>query len=138
MMVSTKGRYALRLMIDLAQHADEGAISLKAISARQSVSMKYLEAIAAMLNRGELIRSVRGKEGGYLLARPAEKISVAEVMAITEGSLAPIACDGLKNASCERAGAGLCLTFPMWQKLDAMIEQYLSGISIRDLLDRNV
>lgn len=136
MMVSTKGRYALRLMIDLAQHADEGAISLKAISERQSVSMKYLEAIAAMLNRGELIRSVRGKEGGYLLSRPANEISVAEVMSITEGSLAPVACNGLKDASCDRAG--LCLTFPMWQKLDALIENYLSGVSIADLIERKV
>ena len=135
MMVSTKGRYALRLMIDLAQHADEGAISLKAVSERQSVSMKYLEAIAALLNRGELIRSVRGKEGGYLLARPADKISVAEVMAITEGSLAPVACNGLDSA-CDRAG--LCLTFPMWQKLDTLIENYLSGISISDLIERKV
>ena len=136
MMVSTKGRYALRLMIDLAQHANEGAISLKAISERQSVSMKYLEAIAALLNRGELIRSARGKDGGYTLSRPANEISVAEVMAITEGSLAPVACNGLKDASCDRAE--LCLSFPMWQKLDQLIEDYLSGISIQDLIDRKV
>ncbi len=138
MMVSTKGRYALRLMIDLAQHANEGAISLKAISERQEVSMKYLESIAALLNRGELIRSSRGKDGGYTLSRPASEISVAEVMAITEGSLAPVACGGLNGASCDRAGAGLCLSFPMWQKLDALIEDYLSGISIQDLIDRKV
>ena len=138
MMVSTKGRYALRLMIDLAQHANEGAISLKAISERQEVSMKYLESIAAMLNRGELIRSSRGKDGGYTLSRPASEISVAEVMAITEGSLAPVACNGLTGASCDRAGAGLCLSFPMWQKLDALIEDYLSGVSIQDLIDRKV
>ena len=74
MMVSTKGRYALRLMIDLAQHANEGAISLKAVSERQEVSMKYLESIAAMLNRGELIRSSRGKDGGYTLSRPASDL----------------------------------------------------------------
>ncbi len=138
MMVSTKGRYALRLMIDLAQHRDEGAISLKAISERQEVSMKYLEAIAAMLNRGDLIRSSRGKDGGYTLSRPADRISVAEVMAITEGSLAPVACNGLNGESCDRAGAGLCLSFPMWQKLDALIEDYLSGVSIQDLIDRKV
>lgn len=138
MMVSTKGRYALRLMIDLAQHRDEGAISLKAISERQEVSMKYLESIAALLNRGELIRSARGKDGGYTLSRPASEISVAEVMAITEGSLAPVACNGLKDASCNRAGAGLCLSFPMWQKLDALIEDYLSGVSIQDLIDKKV
>lgn len=138
MMVSTKGRYALRLMIDLAQHANEGAISLKAISERQEVSMKYLESIAALLNRGELIRSSRGKDGGYTLSRPASEISVAEVMAITEGSLAPVACSGLSGASCDRAGAGLCLSFPMWQKLDELIENYLSGITIQDLIDRKV
>ena len=138
MMVSTKGRYALRLMIDLAQHANEGAISLKAISERQEVSMKYLEAIAALLNRGELIRSARGKDGGYTLSRPANEITVAEIMAITEGSLAPVACNGLSGASCDRAGAGLCLSFPMWQKLDALIENYLSGITIQDLIDHKV
>ena len=138
MMVSTKGRYALRLMIDLAQHANEGAISLKAISERQEVSMKYLESIAAMLNRGDLIRSSRGKDGGYTLSRPANEISVAEVMAITEGSLAPVACNGLNGTSCDRAGAGLCLSFPMWQKLDTLIEDYLSGVSIQDLIDRKV
>ena len=138
MMVSTKGRYALRLMIDLAQHANEGAISLKAISERQEVSMKYLESIAAMLNRGDLIHSSRGKDGGYSLSRPASEISVAEVMAITEGSLAPVACNGLKDSSCDRAGAGLCLSLPMWQKLDALIEDYLSGVSIQDLIDKKV
>lgn len=135
-MVSTKGRYALRLMVDLAQHRNEGAVSLKEISERQSVSMKYLEAIAALLNRGKLICSVRGKDGGYSLARPANEISVAEVMAITEGSLAPVACNGLKDSSCDRAE--LCLSFPMWQKLDRLIENYLSGISIQDLIDRKV
>ena len=134
-MISTKGRYALRMMIDLAQHESEGPVPLKAIAERQDISMKYMEAIAALLNRGKLIRSTRGKIGGYTLSRPAEQISVQEVMEITEGSLAPVACmDG--PSPCARAGT--CLTLPMWQQLDRIIAQYLSDISIQALIDRRL
>ncbi len=134
-MISTKGRYALRMMIDLAQHESEGPVPLKAIAERQDISMKYMEAIAALLNRGKLIRSTRGKIGGYTLSRPAEQISVQEVMAITEGSLAPVACmDG--SSPCARAET--CLTLPMWQQLDRIIAQYLSDISIQALIDRRL
>ena len=136
MMISTKGRYALRMMIDLAQHADAGAVSLKTIAERQEISMKYMEAIAALLNRGGLVVSTRGKSGGYMLSRPAAQISVQEVMAMTEGSLAPVACVECDPHPCEHAE--VCLTFPMWQKLDRMIDQYLSGISIQDLIDRKL
>ena len=108
MVISTKGRYALRLMIDLAQHCDEGFISLKTVSQRQDVSLKYMEAIAAALNRANLVNSQRGKEGGYRLSRPAEN-------------------------GCERAAQ--CLTLPMWKKLDAVMDNYLSGVSVQDLLD---
>ena len=109
MVISTKGRYALRLMIDLAQHCDEGFISLKTVSQRQDVSLKYMEAIAAALNRANLVNSQRGKEGGYCLSRPASEITVAE--------------------------AAQCLTLPMWKKLDAVMDNYLSGVSVQDLLD---
>jgi len=90
MVISTKGRYALRLMIDLAQHCDEGFISLKTVSQRQDVSLKYMEAIAAALNRANLVNSQRGKEGGYRLSRPASEITVAEVLHSTEGSMAAV------------------------------------------------
>ena len=136
MMISTKGRYALRMMTDLAQHAQNEPVPLKTIADRQEISMKYMEAIAALLNRGGLIQSTRGKIGGYTLSRPASQITVQEVMEITEGSLAPVTCmEGGAN-SCNRAEA--CLTLPMWQKLDQLIEAYLSGITIQDLIDRNI
>ena len=105
MVISTKGRYALRLMIDLAQHCDEGYISLKTVAQRQNVSLKYMEAIAAALNRASLVLSQRGKEGGYCLSRPACDITVAQVLHSTEGSMAAVACleSGSDAADVEKA-----------------------------------
>ncbi len=131
MVISTKGRYALRLMIDLAQHCDEGFISLKTVSQRQDVSLKYMEAIAAALNRANLVNSQRGKEGGYCLSRPASEITVAEVLHSTEGSMAAVSCLDAGENGCERAAQ--CLTLPMWKKLDAVMDNY--GVSVQDLLD---
>ena len=119
MVISTKGRYALRLMIDLAQ--------------RQNVSLKYMEAIAAALNRASLVLSQRGKEGGYCLSRPASDITVAQVLHSTEGSMAAVACLESGESCCERAAQ--CLTLPMWKKLDAVMDNYLSSVSVQDLLD---
>ena len=123
MVISTKGRYALRLMIDLAQHCDEGYISLKTVAQRQNVSLKYMEAIAAALNRASLVR-------------PACDITVAQVLHSTEGSMAAVACLESGESCCERAGQ--CLTLPMWKKLDAVMDNYLSSVSVQDLLDGKV
>ena len=136
MVISTKGRYALRIMLDLAQHSEDGFVSLKTVSQRQEVSLKYMEAIAAVLNRAGLVVSQRGKEGGYRLSRPAAEISVAEVLHSAEGSLAAVSCLESGESCCERAEH--CLTLPMWKKLDALMDGYLSGISIQDVLDGNV
>lgn len=140
MMISTKGKYALQTMIDLAQQtaADpEACVSLKAVAERQQISVKYLEAIVAMLNRGGLVKSTRGKDGGYRLAKAASEITVAEVMAMTEGSLAPVAClDTCGEGTCMHADT--CLTLPMWQHLDAVIDAYLSGVTIEDLIEHRV
>lgn len=136
MMISTKGRYALLVMIDLAQHENQGNISLKAISERQAVSMKYLESIVSMLREGGLVISTRGKEGGYQLSRPAKDIHVNEIIRVTEGSLALMACPDCGESGCERAP--MCLTLPMWQELEGLIDGYLSRISIHDLLTGNV
>jgi Rrf2 family protein len=137
-MISTKGRYALLVMIDLAQHENQGNISLKAISERQSVSMKYLESIVSLLREGGLVTSTRGKEGGYQLSRPAKEIKVNEIIRVTEGSLALMACPdcGTDGNSCDRAD--MCLTLPMWQELESLIDGYLSRVSIHDLLTGNV
>lgn len=136
MVISTKGRYALRIMLDLAQHSEDGFVSLKTVSQRQEVSLKYMEAIAAVLNRAGLVVSQRGKEGGYRLSRPAAEISVAEVLHSAEGSLAAVSCLESGESCCERSEH--CLTLPMWKKLDALMDGYLSGISIQDVLDGNV
>lgn len=136
MMISTKGRYALMVMIDLAQHENQGNISLKAVAMRQSISMKYLESIVSMLREGGLVTSTRGKEGGYRLSRPASSINVGEIIRVTEGSLALMACPECEGGSCDRAPG--CLTLPMWQNLDALIDGYLCRISIRDLVEGNI
>ena len=136
MMISTKGRYALRIIIDLAQHTEEGFISLKSIAERQEVSMKYLEMIVAILNKAGILESRRGKDGGYKLIKPASEYTVGEIMDLTEGHLAPVACLGCEDNQCVRADS--CLTLPMWQRLDNMIDNYLSSISIQDILDGTV
>lgn len=139
MVISTKGRYALRMMLDLAQQDPEAYVSLKSVALRQGISIKYMEAIAAHLNKAGLVLSQRGKEGGYRLARPAAEISVADVLHSAEGSLAAVAClelDGQAGAACERAGQ--CLTLPLWRRLDTMMDDFLSGVTVQDVLDGNV
>lgn len=139
MVISTKGRYALRMMLDLAQQEPESYSSLKSVAQRQDISIKYMEAIAAHLNRAGLVISQRGKEGGYRLARPADKITVAEVLHSAEGSLAAVAClelDGQGGAACERAAH--CLTLPLWRRLDGIMDDFLSGVTVQDVLDGKV
>lgn len=135
MVISTKGRYALRMMLDLSQRTEEGFVSLKSISERQEVSLKYLEAITASLNRAGLVNSQRGKEGGYQLSRPADQITVGEVLQSAEGSLAAVSCLELEDSACERADQ--CLTLPLWRHLDAVMDEYLSSVTLRDVLDGN-
>ena len=134
MKVSTKGRYALRIMIDLAQHDDGEAVSLKDIARRQEVSAKYLELIVAILNKAGFVHSTRGKAGGYRLARSADTYTVGSILKLTEGSLAPVACLGGGESSCARACR--CEALPMWQRLDQIIDEYLESVTLQDLLDQ--
>lgn len=141
MMVSTKGRYALRVMLDLAQHQGDSFVPLKAIAGRQEISMKYLETIVAMLHKGGLIQSLRGKDGGYRLAQPPECYTVGRVLKLTEGSLAPVACgecggNNGKGKSCGRAES--CLTLPLWNRLDSLIDGFLENVTLADLLEQRV
>ncbi|MCI8359861.1 MAG: RrF2 family transcriptional regulator [Clostridiales bacterium] len=136
MMVSTKGRYALRIMLDLAQHAGEGYISLKEIAGRQDISMKYLEAIVSILNKAGFVQSMRGKDGGYQLSRTPSAYPVSEILALTEGGLAPVACMDCGQNACRRAD--VCLTLPMWKRLDALIDGYLKSVTLSDLLEGRV
>jgi len=136
MMISTRGRYALHIMIDLAQHSGQGPVSLKAIAGRQGISLKYLEAIIALLNKNDLVNSTRGKEGGYTLARNPGEITVSQVINAAEGSIAPVACVGESDSPCENADC--CLTLPLWQNLDRLINDYLAAITILDLAEGKI
>lgn len=137
MMISTKGRYALRVMLDLAQQEEDGYISLKSISGRQGISVKYMEMIVAILNKAGFVKSLRGKEGGYRLSRPASEYTVGSILKLTDGSLAPVSClENCKDSKCGRSG--VCLTLPMWKKLDVLIDSYLEGVTLQDLLDGKV
>ena len=131
-MISTKGRYALRVMIDLAQHEGEGNIPLKDIAERQDISKKYLEIIVKDLVRGGMLNGVSGKGGGYSLSRKAEEYTVGEIIELMEGTLAPVAClvDGVE--SCPRSDS--CLTLPMWKEYYEMIHQFFYGKKLSDLL----
>ena len=131
MLISTKGRYALRVMIDLAEHQAEGYIPLKEVARRQEISEKYLESIIKLLVRAKLLEGLRGKGGGYMLTRPAEEYTVEEILRLTEDSLAPVACLEPGAAPCEKQGE--CRTLSMWQGLDKLIRGYLGGITIADL-----
>lgn len=131
MMVSTRGRYALRVMIDLAQNQqDERFVPLAEIAQRQGISEKYLESILVVLSKSGMLLALRGKGGGYRLARPAEAYTAQEILQLTEGSLAPVAC--MKTGeSCQRAEC--CPTRPMWRGLDRVIAEYLNGWTLARL-----
>ena len=132
MNITSKGRYALRVMLDLAQHREEGNISLKTIADRQGYSMKYLEMIVGSLKREGLVASTRGKEGGYRLVRDPEDYTIGEILRCIEDNLAPVACIKAGDICCEHAGE--CMTVPMWKELDDITNAYLDGVSLQDLL----
>ena len=132
MNVTTRGRYALRVMLDLAQHGGSGFVSLKTVAERQDISMKYLEAIVCELKKAGLLESGRGKEGGYRLSRAPEGYSVGEILRVLEDNLAPVAC--IKAGSVDCAHAGECMTLPMWRELDELTNAYLESITLQDLI----
>ncbi len=134
MKISTKGRYALRMLIDLAEHKESGYISLKDIAKRQQISKKYLEQIIPIFNHTGMLLTNRGAQGGYKLARKPEQYTVAEVLRLTEGSIAPVACLDQEPNECERSAE--CVTLPIWQGLYDVITEYLEGITLQDILDK--
>ena len=135
MLISTKGRYALRMLVDLAEHQNDGYVALKDIAKRQEVSKKYLEQIVPMLNKSGMLKTNRGYQGGYMLAKEPSNYTVGDILRITEGSLAPVACAEQNPVECERAHD--CMTLPLWQGLYKTICDYLDGITLQDLLDMN-
>ena len=132
MLVSTKGRYALRVMVDLSEHQANGRIPLKEIAARQSISEKYLENILSTLVRNGMLSGMRGKGGGYRLTKDPSKITAGDVLRLTEGSLAPVACLEGDCTGCERMAE--CPTIDMWTQLDKLINDYLDSVTIEDLV----
>ena len=132
MNVTTRGRYALRVMLDLAQHGGSGFVSLKTVAERQDISMKYLEAIVCELKKAGLLESGRGKEGGYRLSRAPEGYSVGEILRVLEDNLAPVACIKAGGVDCDHAGE--CMTLPMWRELDELTNAYLESITLQDLI----
>ena len=135
MLISTKGRYALRVMIDLAEHRTEDFISLKDIAQRQEISEKYLESIIRMLVKAKVLESLRGKGGGYRLKKSPDQYTVGSILRLTEESLAPVSCLEQNADACPRAYH--CRTLPLWQGLDKVIRDYLKSVTIADLTDRS-
>ena len=133
MLVSTKGRYALRVMLELAERPAGEYAALATIAEDQGISEKYLESIISVLSRAGLVDALRGKGGGYRLNRPATAYSVGEILRLTEGTLAPVSCLECSPNKCDRAAA--CRTLPMWEKLDGLINGYLDSVTLADLLE---
>lgn len=135
MKISTKGRYALRMLIDLAEHQGEGYISLKEISERQGISKKYLEQIIPIFNKNNVLRTNRGSQGGYRLARNPKDYTIREILTLAEGSIEPVDCLDRNPVGCERSAG--CPTLPMWQGLSKVINEYLEGITLQDIVDQH-
>jgi len=131
-MITTRGRYALRVLIDLAEHSGGDYIPMKEIAARQEISLKYLEQIMPLLMKHNVVDGVSGKGGGYKLNRPPEEYVVGDILRLTEGSLAPVACLECDDITCHRAGE--CRTLPMWKKYNDITNDYFDGITVADLM----
>lgn len=134
-MISTKGRYALRVMLDLAMQDPERYIPLKEIASRQELSEKYLEIILKTLVKQKLLRGLRGKGGGYQLTRAPKDYTVGEILTLTEGNLSSVACLAPDAEPCNRASH--CITLPMWKKFDALVHDFFFGITLADLLENH-
>ncbi|MBQ3391549.1 MAG: RrF2 family transcriptional regulator [Clostridia bacterium] len=131
MMISTRGRYALRVMIDLAERAESGYIPMKDVAQRQGISLKYLEKILPVLSKNGLVAGVHGKGGGYQLTRQPKEYPIGEILRLTEGDLAPVQCVSANHTECNRSD---CHSFPMWVGLNDLINRYFDAITLDDLL----
>lgn len=132
MLISSKGRYTLYVLTDLARHHDDGYIPLKEIAERQNISKKYMEGILKNLVDHKLLSGVKGKGGGYRLTKPASEYSLGEILRLAEGDIASVTCTAKTHTGCEKLSS--CPTHPVWQKLDSLINDYLDGVTLQDLL----
>lgn len=135
MMISTRGRYALRVMIDLAEHYNGSYIPMKEVAERQELSLKYLERIIPVLTKAGLIEGVHGKGGGYRLSHTPQECCIGDILRLTEGTLAPVACLEGGAKPCERAAE--CRTLSMWSKFNDITNEYFNGITIADLMKKS-
>ena len=133
MMISTRGRYALRVMLDLADRMEQGYTPMKDVAERQGLSLKYLERILPVLTKSGMVVGIQGKGGGYRLTKAPEEYCVGEILRLTEGGLHPVECAGCTAEPCDRAGE--CRTMPLWAGLTRVVNEYLNGITLRDLMD---
>lgn len=134
MKISTKGLYALRLLLDLAEHQQAGFVSLNEIAKRQNISKKYLEQIIPIFNKTDVLRANRGSQGGYMLAKSPDKYTVGDILRCTEGSLDPVDCAGQDPVLCDRSAD--CVMLPVWKGLSRVINEYLDSITLQDILDQ--
>ena len=134
-MISTKARYALSVMIDLAEHQDAGYIPLKDIAARQEISEKYLEIIIKILVKGKMLKGLRGKGGGYILTRDPSEYIVGDIIELTEGPLAPVACLQPDAEVCNRKD--ICVTLPLWEKYYTLVHDFFFHITLEDVINNN-
>ena len=132
MMISTRGRYALRVLIDLAEHQNGRHMPKKEVASRQDISLNYIERIMPVLTKAKLVEGIHGKGGGYRLTKAPEQYRVGEILRLTEGDLAPVACIGCDAKKCSRIDQ--CRTFSMWDKFYAMTNEYFDGITLADLM----
>lgn len=133
-MISTRGRYALRVLIDIAENSNGNYITLNDIASRQNISEKYLESILVLLTRGNLLNGLRGKGGGYKLTKAPEEYTMKSILVLTEGTLAPVAC--LKDGAVPCLKASSCKTLPIWQGLNKAISDYLESVTLADIIER--
>ena len=136
MKISTKGRYALRMWVDIAEHQKDGYVTLKDVALRQDISKKYLEQIALHLSQAGMLRAIRGYQGGYMLTKPACAYTVNDILQVVEGSMSPVSCLEQVPNNCDRCTA--CKTLVVWEGLQKLITDYLTGITLEDVIERKV
>lgn len=136
MLISTRGRYALRVLLDLAEHQKDGYIAMKNVAQRQELSLKYIERIMPVLSKNHYVEGVQGKGGGYRLSREPKDYRIGDILRLAEGDLAPVACLGCNAKVCERAAE--CKTLPMWKGFHDMVNDYFDRITLEDLLEGRI
>lgn len=136
MMISTRGRYALRVLIDLAEHSEQGYIPMKEVADRQGISLKYLERILPVLSKNGYVEGIHGKGGGYKLIKSPDECKIGDILRLTEGDLAPVACLECGAKPCERAYE--CRTYPMWVEFYRIVNEYFDGKTLRDVINTDM